>query len=105
MNTECHFIPRTLHFVSVYFLLNGTSLSCCSSLHTHSSKLARRFIIARVAVFSGITETCFRNAILRPLMIRGLVVYTFLSGVPKGNNRRQRDQANLQVTEASRGVK
>jgi hypothetical protein len=77
MNTECHFIPYTFHFVSVYFVLNSTSLRCCPSLHRHSSELARRFPSARLAMFSGIAEICFRIAILRSAMVRGLVVYAF----------------------------
>jgi hypothetical protein len=77
MKTEYHFIPHTFYYDSAYFVLNSTSLRCCPSVRTHSFNLARRFPTARLAIFSGIAEICFRIAILRSLMVRGLVVYTF----------------------------
>jgi hypothetical protein len=77
MNIECHFIPRTFHCVSFYFVLNSSSLRYYALLRTHSFNLARKFPSARLAMFSGISETCSQIAILRSLTVRGLVIYTF----------------------------
>jgi hypothetical protein len=51
-------------------------------------------------MFSRIAKIDFRIAILRSSMGRGLVVYTFALGIPKGSNGGQRDQANVQAMEA-----
>jgi hypothetical protein len=56
----------------------------------HSSNLARKFPSASLAMFSGIAKICFRIAILRSSMVRGLVVYTFALRYTKGKNHRQR---------------
>jgi hypothetical protein len=104
MNIECHFIPHTFHYVSVYFVLNNTSLRCCSPLRTHSSNLAHRSPSARLAMFSGISEICFRIAILRSSMVRGLVVYTFALMYPQ-RKWSQRDQENVQAMETHSALK
>jgi hypothetical protein len=53
MNDECHFITHAFHYVSVHFVLIGTSLNRCPSLRTHCSNLARRFPSARLDMFPG----------------------------------------------------
>jgi hypothetical protein len=74
MSIECHFLLHTFHYVSVNFVLNSTSLTCCPSLHTRSSTL--------LAVFPLLSSPCFWYR-WNFLPNWDLVVYTFALRYPQ----------------------
>jgi hypothetical protein len=81
-----HWMPLCSTYISLCLCLFRSEehiTKILPSLHTSSSNLAHRFLSARLAMFSGVTEICFRISILRSSMVRGLVVYTLTLRYPQ----------------------